>query len=150
MNSGGIMKAKIMFLSCMLIFSGLLYAQNKRFHEFAGTKGMMEGIPEVTLPQALQRDRPRVIVLTAYITNGQGFLNHFVNRASVSELRAYIEYTALFNTQVRFYFIFTGPEIVHHTTDWYSATVNNYSYVYLKFLQPQLWKKATYKLTIIA
>jgi hypothetical protein len=59
-----------------------------------------------------------------------------------------IEYTAVYDTDVRFYFIMNGPEFYETYTEWTPAKYKNY---YVTILETNNnWLKGTYTLTVIA
>ena len=98
--------------------------------------------------QALQRDKPRVLLLTSYVTDDYGDIMHCLKLNSTETISFWIEFTALAATDVKFHFIWTGPEFYWHETDWYSVKYNDY--YYLSVDTNTDWLKGTYKLIIIA
>lgn len=135
---------------CFVLFSAFIYASTDDVVEEWGIKKVIEG-QDLISPMALQRDRPRAVLLNCYLVDDAQHVSSVVQRANTSYLKFYIDYTALFNTKVRFHFIFTGPEYkTHDTTSWYDATVNTYSWVSVEFDNPMSWKKGTYSLVVIA
>lgn len=146
---------KVAVLTLCLLAIGFLNAQDvgKGIKETLGTKKSMKS-DEATSDQfsaavqAPQKDKPRVLLLTSYVTDDYGEIMQCLKLNSTETISFWIEFTALVATDVKFHFIWTGPEFYWHETDWYSVKFNDY--YYLSVDTNTDWLKGTYKLIIIA
>jgi len=146
---------KIAALTLCLLTIGFLSAQDagKGIKESMGVKKSLR-LDEFASDQLLatiqapQKDTPRVLLLTSYITDDYGEIMHCLKLNSTETISFWIEFTALAPTDVKFHFIWTGPEFYWHETDWYSVKYNDY--YYLSVDTNTDWLKGTYKLIIIA
>jgi len=146
---------KIAVISLCLLAVGFLNAQDagKGIKETFGTKKSIK--PEEIFSdqfsasiQTPQKDSPRVLLLTSYITDDYGETMQCLKLNLTETISFWIEFTALAPTDVKFHFIWTGPEFYWHETDWYSVRYNDY--YYLSVDTNTNWLKGTYKLIIIA
>jgi len=145
------MKGRIFLLVFVLLFSVFAYGGTEEVVVTWGTKGII-GNQDVITPLALQRDRPRVVLLVSYLSKGNTEPCQVQKLSDISKLFFYVEYTALFNTKIRFTFICTGPYFFTHTTDWWeaTATVNSYDFLAIGLWDISKWKKGTYSMVVIA
>jgi hypothetical protein len=146
---------KIAVLALCLLLVGFLNAQDseKGIKETLGTKKSLHMDNAVSdqfraAIQAPQKDTPRVLLLTSYVTDDYGEIMHCLKLNSTETISFWVEFTALAPTDVKFHFIWTGPEFYWHETDWYSVRYNDY--YYLSVDTNTDWLKGTYKLIIIA
>ena len=146
---------KIAVLALCLLAIGFLNAQDsgKGIKETLGTKKAIKTDDAISdqfsaTVQAPQKDSPRVLLLTSYVTDDYGEIMHCLKLNSTETISFWIEFTALAPTDVKFHFIWTGPEFYWHETDWYSVKYNDY--YYLSVDTNTDWLKGTYKLIIIA
>lgn len=146
---------KIAVLTLCMLAAGFLGAQDvgKGIKETLGTKRSIKQDKALSTQfsataQAPQKDSPRVLLLTSYITDDYGEIMHCLKLNSTETISFWIEFTALAPTDVKFHFIWTGPEFYWHETDWYSVQYNDY--YYLSVDTNTDWLKGTYKLIIIA
>jgi len=138
------MKGRIFLLVFVLLFSVFAYGGTEEVIEEWGTKGII-GNQDVINPLALQRDRPRFVALVSYLSKGTMMPYQVQALNGLSQLTFYIEYTALFNTKIRFTLICTGPYYFKYTTtSWFQATVNSYDWLKLTLMGLSKWKKGTY------
>jgi len=146
---------KIAALTLCVLTIGFLSAQDagKGIKETLGVKKSLkldESASDQFLAtiQAPQKDTPRVLLLTSYATDDYGEIMHCLKLNSTDTISFWVEFTALAPTDVKFHFIWTGPEFYWHETDWYSVRYNDY--YYLSVDTNTDWLKGTYKLIIIA
>jgi hypothetical protein len=146
---------KITVLMLCVLTAGFLSAQNngKSIKETLATKKSIKSDDFLSDQfsasiQAPQKDSPRVLLLTSYVTDDYGEIMHCLKLNSTETISFWIEFTALAVTDVKFHFIWTGPEFYWHETDWYSVKYNDY--YYLSVDTNTDWRKGTYKLIIIA
>ncbi len=146
---------KIAVLALCLLAMGYLNAQDagKGIKETLGTKKSVKSDDAISdqflaTVQAPKKDSPRVLLLTSYVTDDYGEIMHCLKLNSTETISFWIEFTALAATDVKFHFIWTGPEFYWHETDWYSVKYNDY--YYLSVDTNTDWLKGTYKLIIIA
>lgn len=140
------------FTVCLLLFVLVIpavSADNPTMYVNMGIKKVITDTDYV-MPNALQRDRPRVVLFTTYVTDETGEVMQYASTALSAELNFFIEYCALFNTKVRFTFIWTGPTYRTHVTEWYQANVNNYYWLSVTEENPTSFLKGTYSLVVIA
>lgn len=144
------MKGKIflLFLSLLLIVSVFAQGQGKVTGESMGIKAVIEDDELTVAPQILTRDKPGCQTLTSYVTDEDGQIMQVIKLSSNDEIYWFIEYTALFNTDVSFHFIWSGPEYFEYQTDWYDCNYKKYYYVWVS--TNNKWEKGVYTLTIIA
>ena len=93
-------------------------------------------------------DTSRILMLTSYVTNDYGEIMHCLDLTSTEYISFWIEFTAIFETDVKFHFIWTGPEFYYYETDWYEVYYNDYYYFGVD--TNTNWKRGVYKLIIIA
>ena len=99
--------------------------------------------------QILKADKPRVQVLDVYPVPDDIAPIRWIKAVDYDYLNFYVEFTAVFNSNVRFHFIWTGPEFYSFTTDWISATYKVFGFYYLISYMSD-WKKGTYSLVVVA
>ena len=136
------------FLCLCLIVPVFAVDQNKVKGEFSGIKAVIEDIVPVVSPMILTRDKPGCQMLTSYVTDEDGQVMQMLQLSANDTIYWYIEYTALFNTNVSFHFIWSGPEYYEYETDFFSAKYKNYNYAWVS--TNNNWLKGVYTLTIIA
>lgn len=129
-----------------------LVAQEKVFIEKIGVKATpgkeMLGPDQYMNTESNQRERPRIVMYTSYVVDDEGYINHNLNLSQTSYIRFYVDYTAIYNTKVRFHFIISGPEYFEYTTSWYQAAYNKYYWLYLE--TNTNWQKGIYNVTVVA
>jgi hypothetical protein len=141
-------KAVFLFLCFLLVVSVSAQNQDKVIAIHTEVKAVFEdGQPEV-YAQVAKGDKPGVQMMTCYTADETGVQWQMIDLSENSEIYWVIEYTAVFNTNVRFYFIINGPEFYEVVTEWTQAKYKNY---YLTTLQTNNnWLKGTYTVTVIA
>ena len=141
-------KAILLFLCFFLVVSVSAQYKDKVIGVHTEVKAVVEdGQPEV-YAQVAGGDKPGVQILTCYTADEMGDQWQMIDLSENSEIYWVVEYTAVFNTNVRFTIIVNGPEYYEVVTEWYSA---KYKYYHLTALQTNNnWLKGTYTLTVIA
>jgi hypothetical protein len=144
------MKGKIflLFLSLLLIVSVFAQGQGKVTGESMGIKAVIEDDEPMVYPQVLTGDKPGIQTLTCYTTDEDGQIMQMIKLNQNDTIYWFIEYTAVYNTNVIFHYIWSGPEFFEYETDKYKGVYKNYNYVWVSTNND--WKKGTYTLTVIA
>jgi hypothetical protein len=138
----------------LLVFSGVLTAQEntKRIHERLGSKDMINKPVQLDDPYAVVEastgDKPRLIMLSSYITNDEGEISQCLNLNSTDSISFYVDFVSLKTTDVKFHFIWTGPEFYYYETEWYEAVKDEYYYLAVDTYPD--WRRGIYKLIIVA
>lgn len=138
----------------LLVFSGVLTAQNntKGIQERLSVKDMLNKPFEFDDPyaavEAASGDRPRLIMLSSYITNDAGEISQCLQLSSTDLISFYVDFMSLKTTDVKFHFIWTGPEFYYYETDWYEAIKDEYYYLAVDTYPD--WRRGIYKLIIVA
>jgi len=144
---------KAMILSLCLLLSGMIAAQEKGkiVSENFGIK-RSSGTALLEEPmigtQVLKGDKARILLLTSYVTDETGEIMHVLDLDANQTISFWIDFTAVFRTDVRFHFIWSGPEFYWHETDWYDVRYNDYYYLAVDTNND--WRRGTYKLVIMA
>jgi len=141
------MKKNIAILSLVFFLVIPVVSQDKDFSESHTIKKIIDDSEQMMFTQG-SKVRARILLLTSYITDDKGEIMQMFDLSEAERIFYHIEYLALLNTDVRFHFIWTGPEFHQYTTDWYSTETNVYSTVSVDTCTG--WKNGVYTLTIIA
>jgi len=141
------MKKHLTILVLILFLVIPVFSQDKDFSESHTVKKVMDDSEQLIYTQG-SKDRARILLLTSYITDDKGEIMQVFDLSAAERIFYHIEYMALLNTDVRFHFIWTGPEFHEYTTDWYSAKTNIYNQISVDTCCG--WLKGVYTLTIIA
>lgn len=141
-------KILLVFLSLLLIVSAFAQGQDKITGEQCGIKAIIDDDESMVYPQVLQGDKPGIQTLTCYATDEDGEVMQMIKLSQNDTIYWFVEYTAVYNTNVVFHYIWSGPEYFEWETDRYSAAYKNYYYLWIS--TNNNWKKGTYTLTIIA
>lgn len=144
------MKGKVclLFLSLLLIFSVFAQSQSKVTGEECGIKAIIDDDEPMMYPMVSQGDKPGIQTLTCYTTDEDGQVMQMIRLSQTNTIYWFIEYTAVFNTNVRFHYIWSGPEFFEYETSSYEGKYKSYYYVYVS--TNNNWKVGTYTLTVIA
>ena len=144
------MKVKVfmLFLCLLLVVSGFAQRQSKVIGERHGVKKITDGEESFASIQVKSEDKPGVLLLSCFVTDKEGFISQCLKLSENSTISFFIDYTATWNSNVRFHFIFTGPEYWEHKSNFYKVKYKDYSYVSLD--TDNTWKKGIYTLTVIA
>jgi hypothetical protein len=146
------MKTKIFIIVLGLLLVGSVTAkdkaQDKVVSEQWGVKAVIDEGEDIMYEQALNRDKARIVLFTAYVVDDYGDINHYLKLSNNDYIYYYIEYCSVNSTKVRFHFNWTGPEYYDYVTDWANGSTNTYYYYYIS--TNNNWEKGTYQLTIIA
>jgi hypothetical protein len=144
------MRNKI-FLSllCFLFVStGSAQYQDKVIGVFTETKMIFEDQQPELYAQVTTGDKPGTQMLACYTMDSEEYQWQMIKLSQNESIYWVIEYTAVYNSDVRFYFIMNGPEFFQYVTDWTPSKYKNY---YATVLETNNnWKKGTYTLTVIA
>jgi hypothetical protein len=144
------MRGKIvfLFLCFLLVISVSAQYQDKVIGVHTEVKAVFDdGQPDV-YAQVSKGDKPGVQMMTCYSADEDGVQWQMIDLSENSEIYWVIEYTAVYNTDIRFHFIMNGPEFYQVYTEWTQARYNNY---YVTAVQTNNnWLKGTYTLTVIA
>lgn len=141
-------KAILLFLCFLLVVSVSAQNQDKLIGVRTEAKAVLEnGQPEV-YAQVAKGDKPGVQILTCYTAGEDEIQWQMIDLSENLVIYWVIEYTAVFNTDVRFHFIMNGPEFYEDYTEWTQARYNNY---YLTtYITNNNWLRGTYTVTVIA
>jgi hypothetical protein len=152
------MKKTICFAICLLLIGALgaqdqpeenpkVIQENLTLKRILGPQNIWQD-DTLFSTQATQGDRSRILMLTSYVTDDTGEIMQCLDLLATEWISFFVEFTTIFNTDVRFHFIWTGPEFYYHVTDWYEARYNEYYYFSVDTNTD--WKKGVYKLVIMA
>jgi len=147
-------KTLIPVVMVLLVFSGIITAQDKikGIQERLGSKDMVNKPMQLDDPYAAvgasSGDKPRLIMLSSYITNDAGEISQCLNLNSTDLISFYVDFVSLKTTDVKFHFIWTGPEFYYYETEWYEAVRDEYYYLAVDTYPD--WRRGIYKLIIIA
>ena len=141
-------KAIFLFLCFLLVISVSAQNQDKVIGIRTEVKAVLEdGQPEV-YAQVAKGDKPGVQILTCYTAGEDGIQWQMIDLSENYIIYWVIEYTAVYNTDVRFHFIINGPEFYQLYTEWTPARYNNY---YMTVVETNNnWLRGTYTVTVIA
>jgi hypothetical protein len=144
------MKGKdlLIFLCLLLVVSAFPQDQSKVIGEGVELKAVIEDDDLMVYPQVTAGDKPGIQALTCYVTDADFGVMQMLKLNENESIYFFIEYTALFNTNVAFHYIWSGPEFFTYSTDTYAAKYKNYYYLYIE--TNNNWKKGTYTLTVVA
>ena len=146
---------KLSALTLCFIAVGFLSAQEnpKGIRESLGIKKYLvaqdlEPYPIYAETSATSGDKARILPLTTYVTDDYGEIMHCLDLSTTETISFWVDFTAVYKTDVKFHFIWTGPEFYYYETEWYEVRYNEYYYFSVD--TNNAWRKGTYKLTIIA
>lgn len=137
-----------------LLFSSVLAGQenSKRIQERLCLRDMLNKPFQIDDPYAavgaISGDKPRLIMLSSYITNEAGEISQCLDLSSTDLISFYVDFMSLKTTDVKFHFIWTGPEFYYYETDWYEAIRDEYYYLAVDTYPD--WRRGIYKLIIVA
>jgi hypothetical protein len=141
-------KTILLFLCFLLVVSVSAQNQDKVIGIQTEVKAVIEdGQPEV-YAQVAGGDKPGVQILTCYTADEMGDQWQMIDLSENSDIYWVVEYTAVFNTDVRFYFIINGPEFYQVYTEWFPAKYK--SYYLTTLITNNNWLKGTYNVTVVA
>ena len=103
------MREKTFLIFLCLLFAATSFAmdQEKVIGENTVVKAVIEDSEPGISPLILTRDKPGCQMLVAYALDEDGILMQMIELAANSYIDWLVEYTALFNTTVRFHFIWS-------------------------------------------
>ena len=106
--------------------------------------------------QVTKGDKTGVVLMTSWVTDGVKGASptevNWIKYSDVDNLYFFVNFTALYSTQVRFRLLISGPEFYEYTSqNWIPATYKTSSYWYKWGKKSEFFKaKGVYKLVIIA
>jgi hypothetical protein len=141
-------RAFIIFLGIFLVVSVSAQYQDKVIGVHTEVKMVIEDENPDVVAQVTTGDKPGTQMLACYTLDADEFQWQMIKLSENERIFWVIEYTAVFNSDVRFHFIMNGPEFFQHLTDWTPSKYKNYYFTALE--TNNNWKKGTYTLTVIA
>jgi hypothetical protein len=140
--------AFIIFLCIFLVASVSAQNQDKVIGVHTEVKMIIEDEEPEIYAQVTTGDKPGIQMLACFTLDAEEFQWQMIKLSENENIFWVIEYTAVFNSDVRFHFIMNGPEFFQFLTDWTPSKYKNY---YATALETNNnWKKGTYTLTVIA
>ena len=148
------MKKKVLILIVCILFIGTLQARQNYgdFNIKLIEKGVIDSdqpspYPDMSI-QLAGKNKPRLNLLSIYISDDAGVVSNAVKLSRTGWLDFNLEFMSYYNTNVKFHYIFTGPEFLHFYDEDWSRVKSNTIY------QSQMtsfdsWKLGMYKLIII-
>jgi hypothetical protein len=148
------MKKKLLILIVCILFIGTLQAQQKdrHFNIKLLEKGVIDSdqfspYPDMSI-QLLGRNKPRLNLLSIFLSDDAGVVSNAVKFSRTGWLDFNLELLSYYTTDVKFHYIFTGPEFWYFSDEDWSKLRPNTIY------QSQLtsfddWKLGTYKFVIL-
>ncbi|MCJ7681370.1 MAG: hypothetical protein MUP70_11630 [Candidatus Aminicenantes bacterium] len=136
---------------CLVLFMFVVpagSADNPSMYVSFGIKKVVDDTDYI-LPNVSGKDRPKIVLFTSYLTDETNEIMQYASIAGSSQFKFYIEYSALYATEVRFHYTWTGPEYKTFTTGWYQANVNTYYWLSVAE-NASNYVKGTYSLIIVA
>ena len=128
--------------------AGFAQYQDKTISIHTKVKKVIEDEETEIYAQVTQGDKPGTQMLACYTMDAEEYQWQMIKLSENEDIYWVIEYTAVYNSDVRFYFIMTGPEFYQEITPWTPSKYKNYYATILK--TNNNWKKGTYTLTVIA
>ncbi len=141
-------KILLVFISLLLIVSAFAQDKGKITGEQCGIKAVIEEDEFLVYPQVLTGDKPGIQTLTCYSTDEDLQVMQMIKLNQNDTIYWFIEYTAVYNTDVVFHYIWSGPEFYEYETDKFEGLYKNYYYTWVS--TNNNWKKGTYTLMVIA
>jgi hypothetical protein len=138
-------KLLVVVLTLMLIVPA--FAQEKIIGEKFGIKKSI-ALDEDNASIQLLSDKARAVMLLPYVWDEDLNLNHYLKLSANSIIYFFVDYCVTRPTDIRFHYVWTGPEYYSWTSDWYSTLRNKY-YSFGVYTNNN-WQKGIYTLTIIA
>jgi len=139
------LKLFVVVLTLMLVVPTL--AQEKVIREEFGIKKVLDLDEEAASIQLLS-DKARAVSLVTFLWVTGPYPEHMIKLSQVDTIHFYTDFVVTKPTNVRFHYIFTGPEYYEYITDWKSTSRNTYHYV--DCITNNNWQKGIYTLTVIA
>jgi hypothetical protein len=141
-------KVSLLFLCILLVVSASAQNQDKVIGVHTEVKTIFEGQEPEVYAQVTRGDKPGTQMMACYTMDAEEYQWQMIKLSENESIYWVIEYTAVYNSDVRFHFIMNGPEYFQHSTDWTPSKYKNY---YATALETNNnWKKGTYTLTVIA
>ena len=141
-------RAFLLFLCCLLVVSVSAQYQDKVIGVRTEVKMVIEDENPDVVAQVTTGDKPGTQMLACYTEDVEGYQWQMIKLSKSAEISWVIEYTAVNNSDVRFYYIMNGPEFYQALTEWTPSRYKKYYKTSLK--TNNNWKKGTYTLTVIA
>ena len=120
------------FMVCFLVLAGFSASQQstKIIGQWWETKQILKNDNLASI-QVKNQDKPKACVLATYPVPDGLVPFHWIKRSNYSTLDFVVEYTDVFNSQVRFLFVWSGTDFYTFTTEWDSAKYNRFNFFYL-------------------
>lgn len=148
-------KSLILVLVCLLVIPVIGDDNSQLINEGVIEKPLETvTLPDFT-PQVMKGEKPGVLITSVFVLS-DGEIEDFydvnmVNYSATNEVYLFVTYTAVWNTNVKFHFIITGPQYFTYTTSVYKPRYNTRSYVYVYGAKNSFFtKKGIYKLIVYA
>jgi len=141
-------RAILLFLCFLLVASVTAQDQNKVIGVHTEVKMVLEDEAPEVFAQVTTGDKPGTQMLACYTVDTEGYQWQMIKLSENEAISWVIEYTAVYNSDVRFHFIINGPEFFQYLTEWTPSKYKNYYATVLETNND--WKKGTYTLTVIA
>lgn len=147
------MKKKVLIICVCFLLVGSLYAQKKE-RNFT-TKLIEKGVfdpdqaldPEMGV-QLLNKYKPRIAFLSMFVSDDGGIASNAILFSRTAWLDFNFEFLSYYNTNVRFHYVFSGPEFwMFSETGWSSIKKNRIYQMQLTSFDN--WLLGLYNLTII-
>jgi len=151
------MKIKSLALVLTVLLIVPLFAQKNTDQVYEGLIEKpiaTDTMPDFT-PQVMKGEKPGVIITSVFVM-GDGEVEdlydvNMIDYDTTTDVYFFVTYTAMWNTNVKFHFVITGPQYYSYTTSTYKPRYNNKSYVYLYGGKKNFFtKKGLYKLIVYA
>ena len=141
-------RAFLLFLCFLLVVSASAQYQDKVIGVHTEVKMVIEDEEPEVYAQVTAGDKPGTQMLACYAMDAEEYQWQMIKLSENDKIFWVIEYTAVYNSDVRFHFIMNGPEFYQYLTEWTPSKYKNY---YATVLETNNnWKKGTYTLTVIA
>jgi hypothetical protein len=144
------MKNKLLIIIICILFVGTLQAQQKKgnvsfklIEKGVIDSGLYSPYPDMST-QLTNNNKPRLNILSIFLSDDSGMVSNAIKFSRTGWIDFNFEFFSYYSTQVKFHYIFTGPEFWYFEDDTWSSLNKNTIY------QSQLtsfddWKLGTYK-----
>ncbi|HUU51502.1 MAG TPA: hypothetical protein VMW92_00625 [Candidatus Heimdallarchaeota archaeon] len=138
----------LLFLCFLLVTSVSAQQQDKVIGVHTEVKMVIEDEEPEVYAQVTTGDKPGTQMLACYAMDAEEYQWQMIELSENDKIFWVIEYTAVYNSDVRFHFIMNGPEFYQVLTSWTPSKYKTYYKTSLKTTNE--WIKGTYTLTVIA
>ena len=119
-------KILLVFLSLLIIVSVSAQEQINIIDVRTEVKGIIDDVEPMVYSQVATGDKPGVQILTCYAMDVEEDQWQMIKLSRNPTIYWVIEYTAVFNTDVSFLYVWSGPQFSSFQTSWYKAKYKNY------------------------